>query len=60
MIARRDITAGISSDTETEIQDGLKEGELVIPQLPEGLMEGSQAKSIPAEDGQEEFNGPNT
>ncbi len=60
VIARRDITAGISSDTETEIQKGLKEGELVIPQLPEGMMEGSEAKSIPAEDGQEEINGPNT
>ncbi len=60
VVARRDITAGISSDTETEIQKGLKEGELVIPQLPEGMMEGSEAKSIPAEDGQEEINGPNT
>lgn len=60
VVARRDITAGISSDTETEIQGGLEEGDLVIPQLPEGMMEGSEAKSIPAEDGQEEINGPNT
>lgn len=51
VITRRDITVGISSDTLTEVRDGLKEGDLVIPQLPAGLEEGSPAKSISAEDG---------
>lgn len=48
IIARRDITVGISSDTLTEIQSGLKEGDLVIPQLSAGLEEGSPAKSASA------------
>ncbi len=50
VIARREITTGISSDTLTEIKSGLKEGDLVIPQLQEGLIEGSPAKSAPAAD----------
>ena len=50
VIARREITTGISSDTLTEIKSGLKEGDLVIPQLQEGLTEGSPAKSAPAAD----------
>ena len=50
VIARREITTGISSDTLTEIKSGLKEGDLVIPQLQEGLTEGSAAKSAPAAD----------
>ncbi len=50
VIARREITTGISSDTLTEIKEGLKEGDLVIPQLQEGLTEGTPAKSAPAAD----------
>lgn len=50
IVARRDIATGISSDTLTEIQSGLKEGELVISQLPAELKEGSPAKSISAEE----------
>ncbi len=50
VIARREITTGISSDTLTEVKSGLKEGDLVIPQLQEGLTEGSAAKSAPAAD----------
>ena len=50
VIARREITTGISSDTLTEIKSGLKEGDLVIPQIQEGLTEGSPAKSAPAAD----------
>lgn len=50
VIARREITTGISSDTLTEIKSGLKEGDLVIPQLQEGLTEGSAAKSASAAD----------
>ena len=50
MIARREITTGISSDTLTELKEGLKEGDLVIPQLQEGLTEGTPAKSAPAAD----------
>lgn len=50
VIVRKEITAGISSETSTEIKEGLKEGDLVIPQLQEGLTEGSRAKSAPAAD----------
>lgn len=57
MIARREVVAGISSDTQTQIQEGLKEGDLVIPQLTDGLMEGSAAKSMPAESGLEGADG---
>ena len=56
-IARRDVVTGISSDTETEIQEGLEEGDLVIPQLTAGLAEGSPAKSMPAVEGQEGTDG---
>lgn len=57
VIARREVVAGISSDTQTQIQEGLKEGDLVIPQLTDGLMEGSAAKSMPAESGLEGADG---
>ncbi len=57
VIARREVVTGISSDTLTEIQKGLKEGDLVIPQLPAGMTEGSPAKSMPAAEGQEGADG---
>lgn len=57
VIARRDVVTGISSDTLTEILKGLKEGDLVIPQLTDGLTEGSPAKSMPADGGQEGADG---
>lgn len=57
VIARREVVTGISSDTLTEIQKGLKEGDLVIPQLPAGMTEGSPAKSMPATEGQEGADG---
>ncbi|MCI9545979.1 MAG: HlyD family efflux transporter periplasmic adaptor subunit [Lachnospiraceae bacterium] len=57
VIARREVVTGISSDTLTEIQKGLKEGDLVISQLPAGLEEGSAAKSMPAAGGQEGADG---
>ncbi len=59
VIARREVVTGISSDTLTEIKDGLKEGDLVIGQLPNGMEEGSPAKSMPAAKGQEEADGAN-
>lgn len=48
VIARREVVTGISSETSTQIEEGLKEGDLVIPQLTDGLTEGSPAKSMPA------------
>lgn len=57
VIARREVVTGISSDTLTEIKKGLKEGDLVIPQLPAGMTEGSPAKSMPAAEGQEGADG---
>lgn len=57
VIARREVVTGISSDTLTEIKDGLKEGDLVIPQLPDGMTEGSPAERMPAAEGQEGADG---
>lgn len=45
IIARRDITTGISSDDYVEVKDGLSKGEQVISDLG-GLMEGMQAQAL--------------
>lgn len=57
VIARREVVTGISSDALTEIKEGLKEGDLVIPQLSGGMTEGSPAKSMPAAEEQEGADG---
>ena len=46
VVAVRLITMGLSTDDYIEVTGGLKEGDQVIPVLPQGLVEGSQAETI--------------
>ena len=45
VVAVRLITMGLSTDDYIEVTGGLKEGDQVIPVLPQGLVEGSQAET---------------
>ena len=45
VVARRDVTTGVNSADETEVLNGLKEGDTVIEELPEGVEEGSEVRA---------------
>lgn len=46
VVAVRLISLGLSTDDYIEVTSGLKEGDQVIPVLPQGLTEGSQAEAV--------------
>lgn len=46
VVAVRLIKMGLSTDEYIEVTEGLKEGDQVIPVLPQGLTEGSQAEAV--------------
>ena len=46
VVAVRLIKMGLSTDDYIEVTEGLKEGDQVIPVLPQGLTEGSQAEAV--------------
>ena len=48
MIARQDVETGISSSEYTEIKSGLKLGDSVIAELPDGLAEGMKVEEAAA------------
>lgn len=49
IVARKNVTTGISSDTYIEITDGLTEGEQVISSVTTGIVEGMPVTAVPAE-----------
>lgn len=49
VVARRNVTTGISSDTYIEIKEGLTEGEAVISSVTTGIAEGMTVTAIPAQ-----------
>lgn len=51
VIERRDLKIGISSDTYTEVLDGIKEGDVVIKDTSMELIPGTAAISIPEDGG---------
>jgi len=50
LVEKRDVVIGISSDDFTEIKEGLKEGDAIIPTLPAGIEEGSKVTAIDTEE----------
>ena len=46
LVEKRDVVIGISSDDYTEIKEGLKEGDQIIPTLPAGIEEGSKVMAM--------------
>ena len=44
-MTRCDIKTGVNSVDETEVLSGLKEGDAVIEELPEGVEEGSEVRA---------------
>ena len=45
IVTRCDIKTGVNSVDETEVLSGLKEGDAVIEELPEGVEEGSEVRA---------------
>lgn len=48
VVTMRRITTGISSDTDVEVTDGLKEGDLVVYDMTGSLTEGMSVVAVPA------------
>ena len=48
VVTMRRITTGISSDTDVEVTDGLKEGDLVVYDMTGSVMEGMSVVAVPA------------
>lgn len=48
VVTMRRITTGISSDTDVEVTDGLKEGELVVYDMTGSVTEGMSVVAVPA------------
>lgn len=49
VLVRRDVEAGISSDTQIQIISGLKEGDMVITEVTSELSEGMEVTPMPTE-----------
>lgn len=45
VVTKCDVTTGVNSADETEVRSGLKEGDTVIEELPEGIEEGSEVRA---------------
>ena len=45
VVTKCDVTTGVNSADETEVRSGLKEGDTVIEELPEGVEEGSEVRA---------------
>ena len=48
VVTMRRITTGISSDTDVEVTDGLKEGDLVVYDMTGSVTEGMSVVAVPA------------